>query len=227
MRDLAFNHLVWQESISDPGLPTPSMCTQAAMLPGRGNPPNTLPFFEVVWERRTALLPSARTVCGAEARGLGCRFHARNEFNPLLGVRHTLENLTMALKEARLVSHLSTALSLNVMFLKCHVCLGKKPICAFCQLEAGYGMIIRSQVVLEEPLGPLGTVSGTGPTCPLASRGLASARLCAGQHLPCHLQLLLWVRPGSSTRQDSDVTDSTCFQAGVDPSSRDTQGRQW
>lgn len=123
MRDLAFNHLVWQESISNPGLPTPSMCTQAAMLPGRDTP--LLPVFEVVWERRTALLPSARTVCGAEARGLGCRFHARNEFNPLLGVPHTLENLTMALKEARIVSHLSTALLLKISFFKVPRMFGK------------------------------------------------------------------------------------------------------
>lgn len=110
MRDLAFNHLVWQESISNPGLPTPGMCTQAAMLPGRGTP--LLPVFEVVWERRTA----HQHVQRVERRhgGLDCRVHARNEFNPLLGVPHTLENLTTALQEARIVSHLSTALLLKV-----------------------------------------------------------------------------------------------------------------
>lgn len=112
MRDLAFNHLVWQESISNPGLPTPSMCSQAAMLPGRGTP--LLPAFEVGLGGKNCPLPSARTAHGVEARGLGCRVRARNKFSPLLGSAHFGE--TDHRSHSRPVSHLLTTLPLLLLF---------------------------------------------------------------------------------------------------------------
>lgn len=96
----------------------------------------------------------------------------------------------MALREPRLVSYLLRALPLELIFSKYHICL-EKLICASCRFEAGYGMLISSEVLPAELLVPLGTMSGTGQTCLPASCCLASVRLCGGLHLPCHPQLFL------------------------------------
>lgn len=185
------------------GSPPPACAHKLpCFLGGALPPPHSQPLKWFGREERRSYHQHVRRV-EQRHRGLGGSGRAGNEFSPLLGVPHIGEfDRGSQRSKTRLPPFHSPSLNSNV--LKYHACLGAS-ICAFCQ----FGMIIRSKVLLAEPLGPLGTVNGTGPICLPASRWLASVRPGGGQHLPRHLQLFLWVRPRSSTRRDPDVTDST------------------
>lgn len=146
MRDLAFNHLVWQESISNPGLPHPQHVHTSCHASWEGPPSHTHrppPHYQLLkWFGREERHSYHQHVQRVERRHRGLVVGSMPGMSSVTAWCSThseeFDHGSQRSKTCLPPFH-STSLKFNVL----KVCLVAST-CAFCQYEAGHGVSMRS-----------------------------------------------------------------------------------